>query len=167
VFSRLIKLVHYLALIGFVGGTAAALVLADFAGNAPPSLVPVLRLSILAVGESLMLPSLIVLVVSGMLLVVARPRLVRARWVWAKALLALAVVSIVLAVVQPAITRAAALAAEASLGAPASEALRQAFSAEQIGGAGSLLLALIAIVLAIWRPKLGQSTRDSTGDDAA
>lgn len=165
-FGRLIKLVHYLALIGFVGGTAATLVLANFADGVPQSLVPVVRLAIVAVSESLLVPSVVVLVVSGLLLVVARPLLVHARWVWAKAVIALTVAAIALAVVHPAINLAAVLESESSLGASASDALRKAFSAEQIGSIANLLLALVAIVVAVWRPKLGQSARDSSADDA-
>ena len=165
-FGRLIKLIHYLALIGFVGGTAATLVLASFADDVPHSLVPVVRLAIVAVSESLMVPSLVVLVVSGLLLVVARPLLVNARWVWAKAVIALTLAAIALAVVHPAVNLAAVLERESSLGASASGALHEALSAEQIGSIANLLLAVVAIMVAVWRPKLGQSARDA-GDDAA
>lgn len=164
-FGRLIKLIHFLAIIGFVGGLASSLVLADFAGNAPPGVLAALRQSIVMVAEALVVPSLIVLVVSGMLLVVARPHLIGARWVWAKALVTLVIASIALLVVQPAITRAAVLAAEGSLGSPSLAAMTQAFSAEQLGGATNLALALVAIGLAVWRPRLGQSKRDTPGED--
>jgi hypothetical protein len=93
--------------------------------------------------------------------------LVVARWVWAKAVLSVAIAGIALAVVQPAVTRAAALAAEASLGSPAMQAMGHAVGAEQIGGAVNLVMALAAIALALWRPRLGQSARDSAGDDTA
>jgi len=165
VFGRLIKLAHFLSLIGFVGGLAASLVLADFADSAPPGVLAALRMSIATVGETLVVPSLVTLVITGMLLVVARPHLIHARWVWAKALVTLAIAGIALAVVQPAVTRAAVLAAEGSLGSPSLGAMTHAFSAERIGGAINLALALVAIALAVWRPRLGQSARDSTGDD--
>jgi hypothetical protein len=165
VFGRLIKLAHFLSLIGFVGGLAASLVLADFASDTPPGVLAALRMSIATLGETLVVPSLVTLVLTGMLLVVARPQLIRARWVWAKALVALAIAGIALAIVQPAVTRAAVLAAEGSVGSPSLGAMTQAFSAEQIGGAINLALALVAIALAVWRPRLGQSARDSTGED--
>ena len=164
-FGRLIKLAHFLSLIGFVGGLAASLVLADFADSSPPGVLAALRMSIATVGETLVVPSLVTLVISGMLLVVARPQLINARWVWAKALVTLVIAGIALAVVQPAVTRAAVLAAEGSLGSPSLNAMTQAFSAEQVGGAINLALALVAIALAVWRPRLGQSARDSMGDD--
>jgi Predicted integral membrane protein (DUF2269) len=165
VFGRLIKLVHILSVIGFVGGLAASMVVADVADSAPPTALAALRMAIAAVGETLVVPSLVMLVLTGMLLVVARPHLVSARWIWAKAVLSVAIAGIALAVVQPAVTRAAVLAAEAALGSPALQAMGRAFSAEQIGGAVNLLLALVAIALALWRPRLGQSARDSAGED--
>lgn len=156
-FGRLLKIAHYLALIGFVGGLAASLVLTDFADNAPPTTLAALRHAIAAVGETLVVPSLVLLLLSGTLLVVARPHLISARWVWAKAVLAVAIAGVALAIVQPAVNRAAALAAEASLGSPSLQAMTQAFSAEQIGTIVNLCLVLAAIVLAVWRPRLGQS----------
>lgn len=157
-FGRLLKIAHYLALIGFVGGLAASLVLADFAGNAPPTTLAAMRQAIAAVGETLVVPSLVLLLLSGMLLVVAHPQLISARWVRAKAVLAVAIAGVALAIVQPAVNRAAALAAEASLGSPSLQAMMQAFSAEQIGTIVNLCLVLAAIVLAVWRPRLGQSS---------
>jgi hypothetical protein len=155
VFRPLLKLLHLLSLAGFVGGLLASLLLADFSGSAPPGVLPALRAAIAQVGASLVIPSLLLLVVSGMLLVVARPLLVGARWVWAKALVTVLVAAIALAVVQPAATRAALLAAEGALGAPARDAMVQAIDAELRWGGVVLLLSLLAAALAIWRPRLG------------
>ena len=159
-FRSLLKLAHYGGLIGFVGGLASSLLLADFADSAPPTVLAALRFSIVALGESLVIPALLLLLVSGTLLVIARPQLVYSRWVWAKAAIGLAVAVVALAVVQPAVTRAAAVASEAALGAPALGTLMQALSAEKIGAAINLALAFVAIAVAIWRPRLGQSRRD-------
>lgn len=156
-FRHLIKIVHLLALAGFVGGLAATLLLSDFADDAPPSLLAALRMSVASLGESLVVPSLVLMVVSGMLLVVARPQLVRARWLWAKALLTVVIAVIALGIVQPAITRAAVLAAEGALGTPTLNEMSAAFTAERVGSVVVLLLAAVAVVLAVWRPRLGQS----------
>ena len=155
-----LKLLHYAGLIGFVGGLASTLVLAEFADDAPPTALAALRQSIVALGESVVVPSLVVLLVSGTLLVIARPQLVYARWVWLKAGIALVIAAVALAVVRPAVVRAAAIAAEAALGAPALDALTQAFNAEQVGTIVSLVLAFVAMAVAIWRPRLGQLRRD-------
>jgi hypothetical protein len=158
VFGRLIKLAHYLALIGFIGGLAASSVLGAFADKGPTSIVAAMRLAIVDLGESLAVPSLIAVLASGMLLVVARATLAYARWVWAKAAVAAVIAIIVLAFLEPAERRAAELAREAALGTPSSEVLSSAVSAEQVGGAIVLALALLARGLAIWRPRLGRPT---------
>lgn len=164
-FRHLIKIVHLLALAGFVGGLASTLLLSDFADNAPPSLLAALRMSVASLGESLVVPSLVLMVLSGMLLVVARPQLVRARWVWAKAVLTAVIAIVALGVVHPAITRAAILAAEGALGTPTLNEMSRAFSAERIGGLVVLVLSAVAVVLAVWRPRLGQRRPPDAGHD--
>ncbi len=163
-FGRIVKVIHFLGLIGFVGGLAASAVLAEFADQAPPGVLAALRLSMAEIGETLIVPSLVLIIVSGMLLLVARPMLVHARWVWAKAVLALVMAIVALAVVQPGARRAAVLASEAALGTPALEAMVQATEADRIGGAIAMVLALLAIVLAVWRPRLGQNARRPSED---
>lgn len=163
-FGRVVKVIHFLGLVGFVGGLAASAVLTGFADQAPPGVLAALRLAIAEVGESLVVPSLILVIVSGMLLVVARPTLVHARWVWAKAVIAVLMAVISLAVVQPGVRRAAVLASEAALGTPVRDAMVLATSAESLGGMAVMLLALAALVLAVWRPRLGQ-TMERGGDD--
>lgn len=155
-FRHVMKIVHLLALAGFAGGLAAALLLAGYADDAPPSLLAALRTAIASLGEALVVPSLVLMIVSGMLLVVARPQLVGARWLWAKAVLTVAVAAVALGIVQPALTRAAGLAAEGALGTPAPAEMLQAFTAERAGGAASLLLVVLTVALAVWRPRLGQ-----------
>lgn len=164
-FRHLIKIIHLLALAGFVGGLASTLLLSDYADDAPPSLLAALRMLIAALDESLVVPSLVLMVLSGMLLVVARPQLVGARWLWAKTALTVVIAVVVLAVVHPAITRAAVLAAEGALGTPALGELSRAFTAERIGGIAVLALAALAVVLAVWRPRLGQRQSTDFGHD--
>lgn len=153
--ARVLKLLHVAALAGFLGGLAAALIVADLARAAPPTALATLRLAIAQVGADLVVPALVLLVVTGMLLVVARPALIGARWVWGKAVIALALGGVTLAVVVPAMQRAAAYTAQAALDAPAPHEIAQAIGAEAWGGLAVLLLSSLALVLAIWRPRLG------------
>jgi hypothetical protein len=164
VVARLLKLLHFASLAGFVGGLVAARVLSSFADGAPPTALAALRLSIAHLGAELMVPSLIVLLLSGMLLVVARPHLINARWIWAKAVLSVAMAGAALAIVQPAMTRSAGFAAAAALGTPAPLEIALALEAEARGGAVVLLLAALAVLLAVWRPRLGQRSGDA-GDE--
>jgi uncharacterized membrane protein len=153
--ARLLKLLHYGALIGFIGGLAAALLLAAFAADAPPTAHAALRMAIAHLGAELVVPALVLLVVSGLLLVVARPHLIGARWIWAKAVLTLALGGVTLVVVMPALQRAAAVAAQAAIDAAPPGDAAHLFAAEAWGGTAVLLLALVAVILAVWRPRLG------------
>lgn len=155
-FARLLKLLHIAALAAFAGGLAAALLIGDLARAAPPTALATLRLAIAHVGAELVVPALVLLVVTGMLLVVARPALVGARWVWAKAVLTLALGGVTLVIVMPAMQRAAAYAAQAALDAPAPREIAQALGAEAGGALAVLLLTAGALVLAVWRPRLGE-----------
>jgi hypothetical protein len=51
VLRPLFRLLHYAGLIGYVGGSVSSLVLADFADNAPPTVLAALRISIVTLGE--------------------------------------------------------------------------------------------------------------------
>ncbi len=153
---HLLKLLHIAAAIGFVGTVAVSLLLAAVADTSTPLAFAATRRAILLAAENIALPSLVVLLLTGMLLVVKQPLLIDARWVWAKALIGLAVGAIALLAVQPAVSRAAQLAQLATEGMPALEPLAAALRAERIGGLLNLALSLLAMALAVWRPPFGR-----------
>ncbi len=152
----LLKFLHVAAAIGFVGTLAVSLLLAAMADATSPSTFAALRGAIARAASEIGLPSLVLLGVTGALLVVKQPLLIDARWVWAKALLGTLVAVLVVFVVQPAISRAAALTAMAVEAAPMAGALDAALRAEWIGGLAVLALSLLAIAIAVWRPRLGK-----------
>lgn len=155
--KHLLKLLHILAAIGFVGGLGVSLLLAGIADDSTATSYAAGRRGISAVADYVVLPSLALLGTTGMLLLVKQPALFEARWVWAKALLGTLVGGIALLVVQPAVTRIGALAQLAVEGNAVLGALAAPLRAEQIGGAINLALSLAAIALAVWRPRLGRS----------
>lgn len=152
----LLKWLHLVTAIGFVGTLAATLLLSWTADERTASSFAAGRRAISTIAESLELPSLVVLVLTGMLLTVKQPALIEARWVWAKALLGVLIGGIALLVVQPAVTRAAALAQMGLEGSPAFGPLVATLRAERIGAGISLVLSLAAIALAVWRPQFGR-----------
>jgi hypothetical protein len=158
--ARLLKLIHFVALAGFAGGLGAALLLADGAGGAAPAALAAARSGVAQLAAALIVPSLVVLVLSGMLLVVARPALIGARWVWAKAVLTVALGGLTLVQVAPAMQRLAALTNDAALGEPSAAAIQSALHDESWGGLAVLALSLIALALAVWRPRLGARHND-------
>jgi len=153
---HLLKFLHIAATSGFVGTVAVSLLLAAVADTSTPLAFAATRRAILLAAENIALPSLVVLLLTGMLLVVKQPLLIDARWVWAKALIGLAVGAIALLAVQPAVSRAAQLAQLATEGMPALEPLAAALRAERIGGLLNLALSLLAMALAVWRPPFGR-----------
>lgn len=163
-FRHLLKVVHLVSVAAFGGAVLVSWVLADDVRSVQPGGFAAVRQAIAAIGDAIVLPSLIVLLLSGMLLVVARPALVAARWVWAKAAIGLAVGAVAIFVIQPAVRRASVLASEAVVGAPGLAPLQRALDAEQIGTSINLALLLVAIALGVWRPRLGQTSSSSAGE---
>jgi Predicted integral membrane protein (DUF2269) len=161
---HLLKLLHLASVAVFSGALAVSLVIADDAEIASAAGVAAVRRSIVTVGDVVVIPSLIVLLLTGMLLVVGRPMLIHARWVWAKAALGTVVGGVALFVVLPAARRAASAAADGVLGAPALDLMQGAMRSELFGSALALGLVLLAAWIAVRRPRLGaHSERDSPG----
>jgi hypothetical protein len=157
--KHLLKLMHLASMAAFSGSLMVSLVLADSAEGVTAAGLASVRRSIAVVGDAVVVPSLIVLLVTGMLLVVARPNLIHARWVWAKAVLGTTAAAIALFVVLPAERHAAIAANEGSLGAPSLELMQRALQSELLGTIVTLALVLLAVLVAVWRPRLGATMR--------
>lgn len=156
----LLKWLHVVSAIGFVGVLAAMLLLSLTADDSTASAFATARRAILTVAQTLGLPALMLLLLTGMLLMTKQPALIEARWVWAKVVLGLVVGGIALLVVQPAVMRAAALAQMVLEGSMSVRPLAAALRSERIGAAINLLLSLAAVALAVWRPRLGRRRDD-------
>ena len=154
--KNLIKLLHFASLAGLAGGIDVSLVLADTIEATSPSATAGMHAAIALICGAVIVPSMIVLLLTGMLLVVARPHLINARWVWAKALLGLATAVVVLLALQPAVIAAAAMAATGALGDAALGPLAPVVESENAAAWWTLGMVLIALVVAIWRPRLGR-----------
>jgi len=154
--KHLLKLLHLLAAIGFAGGLAVVLLLAGIADDSTATSYAAGRRGIAAVADYFVLPSLALLVTTGMLLLVKQPALIEARWVWAKALLGTLISGITLLWLQPAINRIGGLAQLGVEGTAVLGPMLPQLRAEMTGGAICIAMSLAAIVLAVWRPRLGQ-----------
>jgi uncharacterized membrane protein YidH (DUF202 family) len=131
-------------------------VLADRIDATSPGTAATLHAAIALVCAGVIVPSLILVLLSGMLLVVARPFLIGARWVWLKAALGVLVAAVVFARLQPAITAATSMS---EAGAPVSVATGpiDTLVATEFGAAAwTLALVVVAMIVAIWRPRLGR-----------
>ena len=144
----LLKFLHQLGVVGFMGALAAQLVLVVAAGDAATQLP--WRQAAVQVSGWVVMPALLLATVTGLLLMMAHPPFMAARWVWAKALLGMVVGAVLLFGVQTAVRQALLLA-----GTP-DPALQQALRTEWVGGWLALGTSLLAVALAVWRPRLGQ-----------
>ncbi len=119
----LLKFLHQLGVIGFMGALAAQLALVVASGDAATPLP--WRQAAALVSGWLVMPALLLATVTGLLLMMAHPPFMAARWVWAKALLGMVVGALLLL--------------------PGASLETVAFGAS-----------LLAVALAVWRPRLGQ-----------
>lgn len=156
--KNLIKLLHYASLVGLAGGIIVSLVLADAIDVTSPSATASIHAAIALICGALVVPSMVVMLLTGMLLVVARPHLIGARWVWAKAALGLVTGGVILLALQPAVKAAAAMSATGALGDAAPGPLTSVVASEHAAAWWTLGLVFLAMVLAVWRPRLGRPT---------
>lgn len=163
--KNLIKLLHYTSLVGLAGGILVSLVLADTVDATSPSATASIHAAIALICGALIVPSMIVMLLTGMLLVVAKPHLIGARWVWVKAVLGLVTGAVILLALQPAVNAAASISATGALGEAAPGPLANVVASEHAAAWWTLGLVLVAMVIAVWRPKFGRPAARA-GEDA-
>lgn len=155
----------HLASVALLGGALAALLLMHGAvGAESPLSFGAVRQVMAMAADTLLLPSMLAMLVTGMLLLVARPTLIDARWVWAKAALGTLLALVVLLQLTPALKTATLLAvneaASSALQTPgiarAQQTIGAALQGEAIGLWACIAMVLAAMALAVWRPGLGR-----------
>jgi hypothetical protein len=146
---RSLKALHEIAAFGSGGGLAACLIIGATANTASPAEFAAARQLIAAIAHYLLLPSLAVVLVTGMLAIAATRAFHDAGWAWVKALLGLSVFEATLVTIGASSRQAelAAAGADPSLLASLLHSERNTLL---------LLLALTVanVVLAVWRPRL-------------
>ncbi|MGZ8254971.1 MAG: hypothetical protein ACXWVT_08980 [Burkholderiaceae bacterium] len=163
--KNLIKLLHFASLVGLAGGILVSLVLADTIDATSPSASASMHAAIALICGAVIVPSMIVILLTGMLLVVARPHLISARWVWAKAVLGVVTGAVTLLALQPAVNAAASMSATGALGDAAPGPLASAIASEHAAAWWTLGLVLVAMLVAVWRPRIGRPVaRGGEGD---
>ncbi|MBL8279210.1 MAG: hypothetical protein JNL93_21140 [Pelomonas sp.] len=144
------KVLHELASIGFGGGLAACLLINLLADRSSPVAFAAARQVYAGIANYLLVPSMAVVVVSGLLALAATRGYIDAGWAWLKALLGITVFEATLMVVGSASRQAELLAAASADPAQLATLLRSERNTLL------LLIALCAVnvVLAVWRPRL-------------
>jgi hypothetical protein len=158
--KRLLKILHEIGAVGVTGSFAACLVLLLEGPTQPLVAYAAVRQAIAAITQWLLLPSLAIVLLSGLLAIAATSAFHNAAWAWAKALLGLSMFEGTLVTVNSTARRAAELAAMAVKGQGDAALLAQVQRTEWGGLWLLLALSLVNILLAVWRPRLFRLDRD-------
>ncbi len=155
VLRKLIKVLHEIGGVGVLGAFAVCLIL--IATAPPPSALlgyAASRQAIAAISRFLLVPSLALVLISGLVAMIANPHYLEAGWAWIKALLGLSMFEGSLVTVAGTARQAAELSALAAAGHGDPAQLAQVLHAEWGGLWLLLVLSLANIVLAVWRPRM-------------
>ena len=151
---KALKALHEIGAIGSMGSYAACIVLlASAPAKSPVAYAAVLQ-GIATIIEWLLIPSLAIVLISGLLAIAANDAYKNAAWAWVKALLGIGIFEGTLLTVGASARHAAELAALAASGHGEAIQLAQMLHTEWGGLCILSMLALANIVLAVWRPRL-------------
>jgi hypothetical protein len=164
----------HLASVGTFGGSLVVLlVLGATVDPVSPTSFGAVRQAMTIASQTVAMPALLLALVTGPVLIVARPANTDARWVWAKLALGALIGWIAFADVQPAMNRATGYAVQAAIGsviqsrasaaAQAAAPMDLALAQERQGRWINLGLVLMATALSVWRPRLGGSPAAARG----
>lgn len=153
---KALKFLHTLASCGIIGALLAYGVLLLKAPQDTALKYADLRITIDALCQYVLLPSLGIALVSGLLSMAVHKPFQEKRWVWIKALLGLSMFEGTLAIINSKANYAAKLAAKIAAGEAEPGALASALSTEWSSIALIMALSIANIVLGVWRPSLAR-----------
>ncbi|MCC5888001.1 MAG: hypothetical protein JJT88_16320 [Gammaproteobacteria bacterium] len=155
--QKFMKFLHTAGAVGITGAIAAHLVLLSVLSQLDTlAEIAALRAGIAAVATWLLLPSLVLVLVSGLLAIAAHPQFGNAGWVWVKVALGLAIFEGTLVSVQRPAARNLEYTLEALAGEISSAELAGLLHSEWGPLWVILAICLANIVLGIWRPRIGR-----------
>jgi len=152
--GRSLKWLHEIGAIGTLGSFAACIVLLATAPTTSPVAFAAVMQGIAAIAKWLLVPSLAIVLLSGLLAIAATEAYMNAAWAWVKALLGIGVFEGTLLTVGSGAQHAAELSTLAVSGSGDPAQLAQILRSEWGGLWIQVALALVNIVLAVWRPRL-------------
>jgi hypothetical protein len=154
--ARTLKALHEVSAVGVLGALAASLVLLWIADTSQATEFAAIRRAISSLNRFLLLPSLLLVLCTGLLSIAATESYKNAGWAWAKAASGVITFEATLQAVGAGAKRAEALAVAAAEGQGDPALLAQVLRSEW--GTLWLLVALSLanIVLAVWRPRFGR-----------
>jgi len=151
--KRFLKVLHTLGAVGLMGGFASVLVLAGAAAAQPPEALAAVRAGLEVVATWLLLPSLLLVVLSGLLGIGVHRPFHNAGWVWLKAATGVLLFEATLHL-QASAKDAALLSRLALEGEGDAAILAEVLRGERLGLLVLLGVCLANVVLGVWRPRL-------------
>ena len=162
--KRLLKALHEVGAIGVMGSLAAWIVLIATAPHDSLIAYAATRRDIAAIAQWLLVPSLALVLISGLLAIAATSAYKDAGWAWLKALLGISLFEGTLLTVGAGARRAAEVSALAVSGHGDADQLHDILKAEWGTLWVLLAISLVNIVLAVWRPRLMRRPRSAACD---
>lgn len=159
---RTLKFFHTLSAVGLTGGLAAYMFVIAMA----PDIVSLeahasLRASLASVAKWLILPSMLVVLVTGLLSMAVHSRFQEMPWVWIKAVSGILIFEATLASVDAPAQQAAVATARAAAGEIEIATLERLVRDEWGAWWALLVLSGANIALAVWRPRFSLSSKAS------
>ncbi len=152
---RMLKFVHEIGAIGLMGSLAACLILTGMAQTRSVAAYVVVRQNVAAIMNWLLMPSLVAVLLSGLLAIAANAAWHNAGWAWAKALLGIAMFEGSFLLIGASTRRVAELSAAVASGH--AEAIQTSMAQSEWGTLWLLLvLSIVNIGLAVWRPRFSR-----------
>lgn len=163
---RFLKFAHEVGSVGLMGAVLAHMVLSYRAEGLPPVEYSAMRQAILAIADYLLVPSLLLVLFSGLVAMALHRGFHNAGWAWVKlATTAVILEGTLLGVTAPA-TTGAEVAAELAAGDLTSAHMLEDIVRHERGGLWVILfLSLVNIAFAVWRPKLRRRKQKVKGGE--
>ena len=154
--KKFLKFVHLIASAGLIGALGVYLVLVLKAPGESAVEFAAIRNGIHIATRWVLMPSLLLVLVSGLLSIAAHRPFMNAGWVWVKAVLGISMFEGTLLAVQSNARRGAEMASKA-LGEGGDPALLADLLQHERAGLWTILaLAIANVVIGVWRPRIGR-----------
>lgn len=160
---KAMKVLHTLAAAGLLGGLVVYMLLLVVAPQDTPAAYADLRVSIAAISNYLLLPSLAVVLLSGIAAMVLHDPYLHKGWAWLKAASGILMFKGILTIVGAKADYASTVAQRVAEGEVAAEVLARALTYEWATLVVMLALSVANVVVGIWRPRLGRAPARSHG----
>ena len=148
---KTLKFLHTCASSGLIGALLGYIIVLLYAPHDTAARYADMRLTISAICNYLLLPSLGVALVTGLLSMAVHRPFQEMRWAWIKALLGLSMFESTLAIIQSKANYAATVSAQIAKGEAEASVLTSSLTTEWTSLGAILALSIANIVLGVWR----------------